>query len=143
MQISWSVQGAGEIMKRLLRVGEALQTDGSDEALIAAANMVVADAKRLVPVRTGRLKEAISRTSPRPSKMARERAIAVGVRRPASRYAHFVEFGTVNHSARPYLRPALDANRGRAIGLMASVMNRFLGRQSDAAKTKLNINLGE
>jgi HK97 gp10 family phage protein len=131
-------------MKRLFQIGQTLQTSGSDEALIAAADLIVTDAKRLVPIRTGRLKASIDRTSPRPAKRAHERTIAVGVRRPASRYAHFVEFGTVNHSAQPYLRPALDSNRMRAVGLMASVMNRFMGRTGGAAtKTKLNINLGD
>jgi HK97 gp10 family phage protein len=104
-----------------------MATSGSDEALIEAADNVKAQAKRLVAVRTGALRRAIDRTDPFVG-AGGKRQIAVGVKRPQSRYAHFVEFGTVHHSAQPYLRPALDTTNQANQSLMARVLNRFMGR---------------
>ena len=144
MQLNFKIEGLGTIVNNLRRIGLGMTTIASDQALISAADEVVKDAKRLLPTRTGALKRAISRTDPRMTKTG-ARTIFVGVKRPQSRYAHFVEFGTVHHVEHPYLRPALDSNSRRSVGLMGRVMNRFMesfGKGGGVAPTtKLNIRI--
>ena len=144
--LQYSIEGVGEILTRLQKISAGITTTGSDEALIEAANLVVADAKRLVPVRTGALKRNIDRTAPRKGRSF-ERVIHVGVRPPISRRAHFTEFGTVHNSAQPFLRPALDANSRPATSVMARILNSFMtafaGGATAAPKTRLDINLGQ
>jgi HK97 gp10 family phage protein len=143
MQLNFKIEGLGTILKNLRQISVGMTTIGSDQALIAAADEVVKDAKRLVPVRTGALKRNIARTDPRRGKVG-GRTIDVGVKPPISRRAHFTEFGTVHNSAQPFLRPAMDSNSRRNVGLMGRVMNRFMesfGGGKTTVNTKLNIRL--
>ena len=133
MQLKHSITGAREIGRNLLNVGRGMATSGSDEALIKAADMVVADAKRLVPVRTGALKRAIARDEPKPVPVLR-RSIDVGVKPPVSRRAHFTEFGTAHNSAHPFLRPALDAQSRPAVGIMGRALRAFMDRVTRGIK---------
>lgn len=133
-----TVTGVKETARNFLNLGRAMATSGSDAALIAAADRVKSEAKRLVPVRTGALQRSIERTDPYAGR-SMERKIAVGVKRPQSRYAHFIEFGTVHHTAHPYLRPALDTTNAANMNLMARVLGRFMNR---AAKSGVGIGVG-
>lgn len=64
-----------------------------------AAFDVEANAKAVVPVDTGKLKNSISSEFPTPT-----RAIIA----PHTEYAHFVEYGTRRQRAKPYMRPAAE-----------------------------------
>lgn len=63
-------------------------------------------AKRLSPVDTGRLRSSITRSDVQ----RRRRSLVVRIGTDVE-YAKYVEFGTSKMSAKPYLRPALDAAR--------------------------------
>jgi len=90
-----------------------------------AAFMVEADAKRLCPVDTGRLRASISTRVDAKNFIAlvgieHGRAIGklgAGDARliadvgPDVHYARWVEMGTVNQAPQPYLRPALEKNK--------------------------------
>lgn len=54
-----------------------------------------------------------------------------GQRQTSAPHAGFVEFGTENMAAEPYLRPALERNQQRAVGAMRE---RGTKRIEDAAK---------
>lgn len=122
-----------------------MTTIGSDQALISSADEVVKEAKRLVPVRTGMLRAGIARSDPRMGRTG-ERMIAVGIKPPVSRRAHFTEFGTVRSAAQPFLRPAMDGKSLSNINLMGRILNRFMeafaGGSRAAPTTKLNIKVG-
>lgn len=49
-------------------------------------------------------------------------------------HAHLVEFGTVNMAPRPYLRPAWDSNKDRALG----IIKRELGEQIISAAKRIS-----
>jgi HK97 gp10 family phage protein len=68
------------------------------EALLEASAAVVSLAKQFCPVDTGRLRQSIGAT-PMSSKRVR-----IGTN---LYYAPFVEYGTVNQAAQPFLTPAL------------------------------------
>ncbi len=69
------------------------------------AGYMVREARRIVPVRTGRLRASI-RVGP-DREAGRTGAAAATIIADAP-YAGFVEFGTVRMSPRPYLRPAVN-----------------------------------
>jgi len=72
------------------------------QKLVTAALMVERTAKQTVPVLTGALKRSITHEPEVP-----KREVLVGSNLT---YAPFIELGTSRMSARPYLRPALEAN---------------------------------
>ena len=87
--------------------------------LYKAVFLVEGDAKRIVPVDTGRLKSTITGTVE--NNMA-ACVSAGGDRFPAFdgtnvEYAACVELGTVKMAARPYLRPALEMNKAKILRL--------------------------
>lgn len=73
----------------------------SQEALEKTADEIVGEAKRLVPVRTGRLRNSIG------IEEIRKLSIVIAATAP---YAGIVEFGTSRMVARPYMRPAIQKN---------------------------------
>jgi HK97 gp10 family phage protein len=76
-------------------------------------------AKQLVPVRTGFLQSTIAHRIEETDLILEATAD----------YASFVEFGTRMMSARPYIRPAVEAFRDPLYdGLLAAVMNTWEGR---------------
>lgn len=86
------LQGVG-VFARLKKMNEDL-----DEKVRMMALEIEAEAKRLCPVRTGRLRASIH------TGKIRERVYYVGTN---VEYAPFVEFGTRKMQARPYLRPSV------------------------------------
>jgi len=69
-----------------------------DEALKAAADLCVSEAKRLAPVRTGRLRDSIR---------ILERGAGYVIVGSDVEYAPYVEFGTYRMAPRSFLRPAV------------------------------------
>jgi HK97 gp10 family phage protein len=43
-------------------------------------------------------------------------------------YAHFIEFGTVRMTAKPFMRPAFDMNKERAVEVMKTTLARGIER---------------
>ena len=86
--------GKGRWSQAVRSVSEEL-----DAVAEAAAKDIVTEAKTLCPVKTGALRESIEYSKVRT--LAYE--IVVGMY-----YAPFVELGTVNMAARPFLTPAVD-----------------------------------
>jgi HK97 gp10 family phage protein len=111
--VSAELKGGRELERALVRLGENLAGEALLEALEAGAEPVVAEAKALVPVRTGKLRDSIA---PRVKRRGRDPIVAVGAKAP---HAHLIEFGhiqtdrfgsPIGHvAARPFLRPAVDA----------------------------------
>ncbi|MCF8483833.1 MAG: HK97 gp10 family phage protein [Rhodobacteraceae bacterium] len=102
-------------------------------ALIASAENTAGVMRSLVPVDEGDLKASIEVTPPGATtpayaagggrRMAGENQALVTAGNPDVRHGHLQEFGTVDHPAQPFLRPAerltRDQNRrriGRAVG---------------------------
>ncbi len=75
---------------------------------------VARDAKRLAPVDTGRLRNAINSASTKDGWFV----IA------DTNYATFVEFGTDRAPAQPFLNPALEQNRGAYFRRIKEIMRK-------------------
>lgn len=105
------------LLQTLKQFPKNIQRNVMSGAVRAGAAVIRNEAKARVPKRTGNLKKSIIvmkrksegygviRYSVTPSKKGKH----------SGWYAHFIEFGTVNQSAKPFLRPALDAKQGEAL----------------------------
>lgn len=94
---------------------EARVTRGAIASVAAAQGLIVQEAKTLVPVRTGFLRDSIHSIDPQETGKT-----VVGNVTADAHYAFFVEFGTVKMAAQPYLRPALDTTREAVRSIFAS-----------------------
>ena len=119
------IKGAAE-MARVLRalpgkIGDRLLAN----AVRAGGRVILKEAKRRVPVKTGRLRDSlvVKKDRTRPGVVV----VHVGATY-AARHAHLVEFGTVHSAARPFLRPAFDETAGEALAKIGDTLGRGIER---------------
>lgn len=105
------VEGLRETVRTLEKLGVEVQD--MKDVFVGIGNLVAADARRLVPTKTGRLAASI-----KPTKTKNKAAVKVGSARVP--YGGSIEYGWPRRgiSAKPYLRPAIDSNKQKAISLM-------------------------
>ncbi len=122
-EITMQVQGLRELEQKLHSLGPQLAKNALRSSVNAAAQVVKKEAQTRVPVDTGRLKRALYVKHIREESNATQQTFYVSVREGKryqqkdmdAFYWRFVEFGTVNKPPRPFLRPAFEAARERAI----------------------------
>lgn len=125
--VTFKIEGGKELADTLKTLGPRVAVRGGDQALRAGAKPILKEAKRLVPVRTGRLRRSI--VARRGKAEIDTRSIYIGVKPPGRRYAHLVEFGTRHSAAHPFLRPALDVRARDAFQAMTNALATFILRQ--------------
>ncbi|MEK7178548.1 MAG: HK97-gp10 family putative phage morphogenesis protein [Patescibacteria group bacterium] len=148
MTITFKVEGFKELRRKL----DELRTAKLAAKVLAAAMRkafapVLESARAMVPVDEGLLRESLSiklRTSKRDDTIqvglrigggARSKqaaaagaAFGAGSEVPPARRWHFVEFGTANMAAHPFLRPALDSNAARVLELLRAELAAALAK---------------
>lgn len=128
-----------ELQRRLSELGDTvLQDTAVRDALIEAMRSVEQRAKQYVPVRTGNLKQSITTSDTLAKAASNPNNITVHVGTSyelgtGGRHGHLVEFGTVKSGARPFLRPAWDAEREAVIKKLQKALEKAI---SKAAKKK-------
>ncbi len=128
-EIQYGLRGAREMEELLKKLGPEISNKLGDAALRAGAKPIVEEAKRLVPVRSGELRDAIAARVQR--RTARdERVIHIGFLRPVSARAHLTEFGTARSAAKPFMRPAMDSRASAALGEMGKSLARGIAREA-------------
>jgi HK97 gp10 family phage protein len=135
--VSFKVTGAAEIERAMKELGVQAANRIARSALNRAANPVVQKARELAPTKgdpddpyaTGLLKRSITKRLRRQRRGSPIQTVIVGVEKPASRYAHFAEFGTVHQRAKAYLRPALDAEAQNVLNVMQEGMRAGVERE--------------
>lgn len=109
MKLRVKVTGLDAIERKLARLSQLAQKRVMEDALRAGGEVIAEEARRLVPVRTGHLRDTIEvvtdSTKGGGVKAAR---VLVGPDQNAGFYGDFVEFGTRRMAARPFMRPAFD-----------------------------------
>jgi len=108
----FSLLGAGKLLKQLSDIATA-PARASRTACMKGAMVIEGDAKRRCPVDTGFLRNSIQ-SAPEGLSGAQ-----VG---PHAEYAAYVEYGTVNMTAQPYMRPALEAKRAEVQRVVRDVL---------------------
>jgi HK97 gp10 family phage protein len=92
------VKGNDRLMRFLNDMPNWIKTSGM-QLMDEAASVASTEAKRLAPVRTGRLKKSIRKSH------TQQGEYRVGSNVP---YSGFVEYGTSKMAAQPFLRPAME-----------------------------------
>lgn len=119
MKVSFKIEGLKELSDALTNeMPKATATNVQKRALKAAGDPMVNDAKRQAPFETGLLKRRINistKLSPRQKGMhKKESKVEMFVGPPSMTRAIVAEFGSVNQSPHPFMRPAWDANKRTA-----------------------------
>ena len=112
--VKFELHGAKEFERLLKELGPVPAGRLGQNALMAGARVIAAEARRRVPVDTGELKRSIGVRSDRGLRRAGGDTRQAFVTASA-RHAGLVEFGTVRMAAQPYLRPAADESAGAAL----------------------------
>ena len=119
--IDGKVVGARQLERALKQLPRATAKGVLKRAMIKAAAPTVAAARLGAPVGDGDLRDSIKASTrltnnQKPQTQSNGAAVVyVGPTTPKGAHGHFVEFGTSNKSARPFLRSAWSATRGQVL----------------------------
>lgn len=121
--MSINIEGLKELERKLLGMAPKLAKNGLRSAVAAGSRVIMAEARKNVPVDTGTLRRAIYMKQIREQSDNSKQTYYVGVRRGKSErkknrdgyYFAFVEFGTAKMAAQPFLRPAFEAKKVDAV----------------------------
>lgn len=119
------VTGLRELVRNLEKIG----ADASDmkEVFTAIGTMVMADAARLAPRKTGRLAASI-----KPTKTKNKAAIRAGSARVP--YAGAINYGWPARGIKPrkFMQIAIDSNEAKAIEMMDDGLGRIIQKHMGA-----------
>lgn len=120
---SVNMAGMDELLAQLDRLGENTSKT-LKEAVMKGAEIVREDASRRAPRRTGKLSQSIIVES---AEVEPDYAsVKIGPNKGAF-YGTFVERGTSKMPAKPFLRPAWDANKREVKIIISDELRRRLG----------------
>ncbi len=132
MRVSFKVEGFKDIENALIELKTATAKNIAKKVLIKAGKPIADAAIAYAPDDPATngydLKRSIavsSKLSRRQKKMARrtvKSGVEVYVGAGPLPQAHLQEFGTVSHPAHPFMRPAWDANNGKAFNSIKADM---------------------
>jgi HK97 gp10 family phage protein len=91
------------------------------DRLEVAGQQIAAQARQNVPVKSGKLKDSIRCVRLKGDPKLNIRVYAGNRLKDGPFYAHMVEYGTVKMKARPFLRPALNAIKGKLESIIGGV----------------------
>jgi len=103
------IDGIKDAERELERQGRTI-ADALADVVPVAAEAIRDEARRLVPVDTGRLRDEIGFTV---DGTEAEVKIIDTTRASGTYYGQFVEFGTSKQPAQPFMGPAAEIERGR------------------------------
>jgi|SRR5215471_15897548 len=101
MKIKLQVEGLSQLERDFQQVTQGVLT--SRRAVEGACRRIKYRAQSLVRVQTGKLRDSIDYEMRGPT------LGVVGLKPPGDSYWYFVEFGTVDTPAKPFFRPAVEA----------------------------------
>lgn len=119
--ISVKVEGQKEVIDAIRRA-QALIGDGIQKAITAACVEVEKEAKHLVAVDTGRLKQSVTHEVALTAKRTWSGRVGTNVH-----YGPHVEFGTRRMRAQPWLRPAFENKRKLILSIIEQAVKEQLG----------------
>lgn len=121
-----SIEGLSETAAALDEFSKATTANILRRVLLAAGEPIASVAESLAPRATGALALSISVTPAQPSKMTRagraaydkQSKVEVLVEAGPVPESIFQEFGTIHNPAHPFMRPAWQSQRGRALQIV-------------------------
>jgi len=127
--VSMSITGLEDLERKLLAIGQALAKEVVQETMKKAAEPIMNVAKVNVPKRTGNLADSI-----KISLLSNGSRVATGRKSMyigKTFYGGMIEFGTSKMQAKPFLRPAFDSTKNRALEI---IIEQFKKRIEEASK---------
>ena len=119
------VTGLKELDRKLKQLEPKLAKKALRKAVSAAAEPIRKEARRLAPRRTGFLARNIIKSVKRRGSIVLAK---IGTSKDAF-YGLFVEFGTeTGTTAKPFLRPAFDTQKNRALAVMREKLGAVLNK---------------
>jgi HK97 gp10 family phage protein len=153
--ITVQITGLKELQNALNQLPKEIQGRPLRSAVSAAAKVIVDDVKARVPVgETGNLKTAVYRYRSRRNSATGKETFFVGIRQGKAQfkdtaynrrrgrvgksyktageayYWRFLEFGTAKMQAKPFLRPAFEANKSRAVEVIKDRLGKSIQTQA-------------
>lgn len=166
--LTFKLEGLEETVANLGELPKSTGRNAIVRAARKAAAPILADAKAMVPVREGLLRQTLTISNVRVRRgnqntvgavvvwvpftnsyrtLSKPVAYVRGPNRGQSRtyqigsdpgvYANFVEFGTSNSPARPFLRPAWDRNKEAALAIFNDALITEVERAAERRARKL------
>ena len=123
-----TITGLGDMVNGLLKVDAALRTSALQQAADAAAAVLVNSIRPNMPNQTGQLRQALQVSRiPMPAYHARA-AVEVANSKPgqANHEAIFVEYGTANMPAKPFMRTGFGTGAAAAQEAAISSLKSYL-----------------
>lgn len=118
MQIKVDIKGAGELIGKLNKMNQ-MAAVRVEEQVTKSGGKIRKSGKARVPVDSGALKKAIR------MKRSKDRLSAtIGPQGKGAWKAHFIEWGTVDQPAQPYMTPAYEENKNDYIEGMKKALNK-------------------
>lgn len=125
----FTVKGFAELESLLKKLPDTVPKKVTILSLRAGGRVLVKGMKSRVPVRTGKLRDSITVTTA--AKVTKNRSNAsVGFKKPVSRIAHLIEFGTKHSKAEPFIRPTIDQDGQEAITAIGKNMGAGIEREA-------------
>ena len=118
------IEGADEVVKMLADMGQSAE-DVLEKAAEAGGKIALNDAKRRCPVKTIRLKNSLYLEKLKKSQGKADVKVSIGKK---EFYGVFVELGTGDTQAKPYLRPAVDENKDKISKAVNESILKAIGR---------------
>jgi len=121
------VQGMQELMDKVTAMGK-LGKKVENKALLKAAEPILADAISNAPEQYGDGKAGLKIS--RPKSKSGTKYVLIGISKDDISeifYMKFHEFGTSRMPAKPYLGPAYERNKSKAIDIIKTEVRRGLG----------------
>lgn len=127
LETKFRIEGAKELDKVMMGLPKHVAERDLNFALRKAANVVRDKAISNAPEDTGYAKKNIKVRQDK--KSGYSSSMLVGVFRKAF-YMMFIEFGTEDTPARPWLRPAFDATKNQMLSLIADTLGKRIQRSA-------------
>lgn len=127
--LGFAMTGIDQALANIRRIAAAVTDDQVRPVAMAALEPVAAEARLLVPVRTGNLRSDIEVSATLPNgedAQYRGKAVFVGTFGSDDWYAWDVEIGTVTRRAEPFLVPAVDAKASTVFDLLGEGVGRLI-----------------
>lgn len=129
MKMTIRVEGMQDIIERIRQIAQTTRRDVVVSALEAGGEVIAEEARRLVPVQTGNLRDSIGVATgglnfSAVSLSKGNISVQIGPRQGPDEphngfYGHMIEFGTYRIAPQPFMRPAFDRVSGEAAEVVA------------------------
>jgi len=136
MSINVSIDGLNEVKKSLSVLPLKIQKNILTSGIRAVASTFQKEAKRNVPVDSGDLRRSIKVAKRRTKDGSTKFSVGISSKKYNVYYGHMIEFGTKKAKAEPFMRPAYEQNKTKAVQSIVTKMRSRLDKEIEKARVQ-------